>query len=190
MVSNDSEVTIGKKASTLIKQISTDLTILKNASEEIAKGNIHTDIDYENDNEIGAVADLLKKAITIIGSYIDEIQNVMSTMAAGNFDIEFQKEFIGDFVNIRDSVESFSEDISKSMIEIANASEQVSGGDDQIAAAGQALAESCTDQANIVENLSANVKEITKRIEENAKDSMAISKEVDAVSAGIIEGNS
>ena len=179
-----------KKSSRLVDQISTDLAILKNASEEIAKGNVHVDIDYEHDNEIGIVANLLKEAISIIAAYIDEIRDVMSTMAEGNFDIDFQKEFIGDFINIEQAIEAFSEQISKSMVEISSASEQVSGGADQIAAAGQALAESCTDQANIVENLSALVQNITKQIEENAQEAVAISHEVDDVSVGIIEGNS
>lgn len=179
-----------KKTSGLVDQISTDLAILKNASEEIAKGNVHVDIDYEHDNEIGIVANLLKDAISIIAAYIDEIRDVMSTMAEGNFDIDFQKEFIGDFINIEQAIEAFSEQISKSMVEIANASEQVSGGADQIAAAGQALAESCTDQANIVENLSALAQNITKQIEENAQETVAISQEIDDVSVGIIEGNS
>lgn len=185
-----STIVTKKKSSRLVNQISTDLTILKNASEEIVKGNVHVDIDYDHDNEIGIVANLLKEAISIIASYIDEIRDVMSTMAEGNFDIDFQKEFIGDFINIEQAVVTFSEQISKSMVEIANASEQVSGGADQIAAAGQALAESCTDQANIVENLSSAVRNITKQIEENAQKAVAISHEVDDVSVGIIEGNS
>ena len=185
-----STIVTKKKSSRLVNQISTDLTILKNASEEIVKGNVHVDIDYDHDNEIGIVANLLKEAISIIASYIDEIRDVMSTMAEGNFDIDFQKEFIGDFINIEQAVVTFSEQISKSMVEIANASEQVSGGADQIAAAGQALAESCTDQANIVENLSSAVQNITKQIEENAQKAVAISHEVDDVSVGIIEGNS
>lgn len=185
-----STIVTKKKSSRLVNQISTDLTILKNASEEIVKGNVHVDIDYDHDNEIGIVANLLKEAISIIASYIDEIRDVMSTMAEGNFDIDFQKEFIGDFINIEQAVVTFSEQISKSMVEIANASEQVSGGADQIAAAGQALAESCTDQANIVENLSSAVRNITKQIEENAQKAVAISHEVDDISVGIIEGNS
>lgn len=178
------------KSTKLIRQISNDLGVLEQASEEIAKGNVHAVIEYNHDNEIGKVAALLRNAIDTMGAYIDEIQKVMSTMADGNFDIQFDTEFMGDFVHIKDAIIVFSEQISNSMKEITNVSEQVSGGADQIAAAGQALAESCTDQANIVEDLSKTVTRITGQIEENASEAANISREVDIVSDGIVEGNS
>ncbi len=179
-----------KRSTKLVKQISTDLSVLENASEEITKGNVHAVIDYDRDNEIGKVASQLREAITTMGVYIDEIENVMSTMAKGDFNIKFDQEFVGDFLNIERAVELFSEQISTSMTEIMCVSEQVSGGADQIAGAGQSLAESCTDQASIVEELSNTVTRITKQIEENAQEAGNISMEVDRVSAGIVEGNS
>lgn len=173
----------------LIAQITNDLAVLENVSGEIARGNVHAVIDYDRDNEIGKVASQLKNAIDTMGAYIDEIQKVMSTMADGDFNIKFDQEFVGDFVNIKQAVEQFSEQISTSMTEIMTVSEQVSGGADQIAGAGQSLAESCTDQATIVDELSNRVTQITRQIEENAREAEDISREVDAVSNGIVEGN-
>lgn len=173
----------------LIREISDDLGVLEQASEEIARGNVHAVIDYDSENEIGNVAAQLRGAITTIGSYIDEIQKIMSTMAEGDFSVQFEQEFVGDFAQIERAVEAFSEQISSSMTEIMTVSEQVSGGADQIAGAGQSLAESCTDQATIVDDLSTTVTQITKKIEENAREAGDISMEVNAVSAGIVEGN-
>lgn len=183
-------ITTKKHSAKLISEISNNLSVLENASAEIAKGNVHTVIDYDRDDEIGKVATQLREAIATMGSYIDEIQNIMSTMAAGDFDIRFSKDFIGDFANIEQAIELFSRQISSSMTEIMTVSEQVSGGADQIAEAGQSLAESCTDQATIVDELSNTVGDITRQIEENASEAGAISREVDAVSNGIVEGNS
>ena len=182
-------ITTKKRSAKLIAEISKNLSVLENASAEIAKGNVHTVIDYDRDDEIGKVATQLREAIATMGSYIDEIQNIMSTMAAGNFDISFSRDFIGDFANIEQAIELFSRQISSSMTEIMTVSEQVSGGADQIAGAGQSLAESCTDQATIVDELSNTVGDITRQIEENASEAGAISREVDAVSNGIVEGN-
>ncbi len=182
-------VTSTKKSKQLIRDIIADLSVLEKASEEIANGNVHAIIDYDTDNEIGKVAVQLRNAIQSMGSYIDDIEAVMSTMANGNFDIEFTRDFVGDFRNIESAVEQFSEQISTSMTEIMNVSEQVSGGADQISGAGQSLAESCTDQANIVDDLSGEVKDITDRISQNAVEAGTISKEVDSITNGIIAGN-
>ncbi|MBQ9882614.1 MAG: HAMP domain-containing protein, partial [Synergistes sp.] len=95
----------------LITDIEKDLQVLKDAAGEIAQGNVHAEIDYDKENEVGEVADRLRYAFNALSEYIDKISEVMSTMAGGNFNIRFDKNFEGDFVSIQKAIESFSEDI-------------------------------------------------------------------------------
>ena len=178
-----------KRSTAMIKNIEHDLDILAKASEEIARGNVHVEIDYEADNEIGRVANQLKIAVESLVYYIDEIAKVMSTMAGGNFNINFERDFDGDFLEIQTAVESFSKQISESMTEIMEVSDMVSDGANQIAGAGQNLADTVTSQANIVDDLSVTVKDITDQISNNSTDATAISKEVEVVAENIVEGN-
>lgn len=178
-----------KQSKAVVKNIEEDLDVLAKASSEIAKGNVHVEIDYDSDNEIGKVANQLKKAVASLQSYIDEIGDVMSTMASGNFNISFEKDFAGDFKQIQSAVESFSRQISDSMTEIMEVSEMVSDGANQIAGAGQNLADTVTSQANIVDDLSVTVQNITDQISTNSTDATEISKEVEVVAENIVEGN-
>ncbi|MBQ7468914.1 MAG: HAMP domain-containing protein [Pseudobutyrivibrio sp.] len=178
-----------KRSAAMIKGIEHDLNILAKASEEIAQGNVHVEIDYEEDNEIGRVANQLKIAVESLVYYIDEIAAVMSTMAGGNFNINFERDFDGDFKEIQTAVESFSKEISESMTEIMEVSDMVSDGANQIAGAGQNLADTVTSQANIVDDLSVTVKDITDQISNNSSDATAISQEVEIVAQNIVEGN-
>lgn len=173
----------------LTKSIETPLKEMEDASREIANGNVHVAIEYQSEDEIGQVADNLRTAVASIASYIDDIENVMAAMADGKFNVELNKEFIGDFKNIQTSIEGFTDKISDSMKEIAMVSEQVSSGAGQIADAGQSLAEGATDQAGIVQELSATVSDITQRISDNADNAVAISDEVGGVKNGIDQGN-
>ena len=178
-----------KKADTLIKTIENDLAVLAKATEEIAEGNVHVEIDYEADNEIGKVVNELRTAVDSLSFYIDEIGSKMSTMANGNFNISFEKNFDGDFRAIQTAIESFSQQISDSMTEIMEVSDMVSDGANQIAGAGQNLADTVTSQANIVEDLSVTVNNITDQISSNSSDATQISKEVEVVAQNIVEGN-
>lgn len=183
-------ITISKKRTkNLVDDIEDDLDVLAKATEEIANGNVHIDIEYEADNEIGKVANQLRTAVESLIYYIDEIGNVMSTMASGNFDINFDRDFNGDFRKIQTAVESFSKQISDSMTEIMEVSDMVSDGANQIAGAGQNLADTVTSQANIVEDLSVTVNRITNEISNNSTDATSISKEVASVAENIVEGN-
>lgn len=178
-----------KKSQSMITNIEQDLNVLAKATEEIAKGNVHVEIDYEAENEIGRVVNQLKIAVDALVYYIDQIANVMSTMAGGNFNIHFERDFDGDFKEIQTAIESFSQQISDSMTEIMEVSEMVSDGANQIAGAGQNLADTVTSQANIVDDLSVTVGDITDQISNNSTDATAISKEVEVVAENIVEGN-
>ena len=173
----------------VMNDIEADLEILAGASEELAKGNVHAEINYDADNEIGKVAKQLKKAVESMSYYIDEIGRVMSTMASGNFNIHFDRDFDGDFIDIQNAVESFSKQISESMTEIMEVSGMVSEGANQIAGAGQNLADTVTTQANIVDDLSVTVDNITDEISNNSNDATSISKEVEVVAENIVKGN-
>lgn len=178
-----------KKSKKLVSDIEADLEILAGASEELAKGNVHAEINYDADNEIGKVAKQLKKAVESMSYYIDEIGRVMSTMASGNFNIHFDRDFDGDFIDIQNAVESFSKQISESMTEIMEVSGMVSEGANQIAGAGQNLADTVTTQANIVDDLSVTVDNITDEISNNSNDATSVSQEVEVVAENIVKGN-
>ena len=173
----------------LIADIEDDLQVLKDASAQIEKGNVHVDINYEKENEIGEVAQSLRNAVTSLSGYIDKISEVMSTMAEGNFNINFENDFEGDFRSIQDATLSFSMKISDSMREIVDVSGMVSTGAGQLAEAGRNLAETTTNQANIVSDLSKRVGTISDEISGNSTDAENISKDVDRVVDSIILGN-
>ena len=179
----------GLRNKKLIAEIGSDLEVLKNASVEIAKGNVHVNIDYDKENEVGEVAEQLRIAISSLSDYIDKISEVMSTMAGGNFNIRFDKNFEGDFVSIQKAIESFSEEISESMREIIEVSGMVSAGAGQLAEAGKNLADTTTNQADIVSELSKKVNDISDEISGNSTDAENISRDVDGIVDSIIQGN-
>ncbi len=183
-------VIINRKQSTaLVNDIEEDLQVLIDATREIAAGNVHVEIDYHEDNEIGKVADQLREAVASLVSYIDEISGVMSTMAGGRFNIKFKREFAGDFKAIQTAIDSFTVGISDSMREIMQVSKMVSEGASQLADAGQNLADTVTGQANIVDQLSVNVNTITNDIGNNADSAENIAREANVVADNIVNGN-
>ncbi|MBR5337983.1 MAG: HAMP domain-containing protein [Lachnospiraceae bacterium] len=178
-----------KKSSALIKGIEGDLQVLIDASEEIAKGNVHVEIDYDKDNEIGRVADRLRAAVSALVYYIDKISEVMSTMADGNFNVTFEEDFDGDFRDIQTAVEDFTKKISESMQEIMQVSKMVSEASEQLAGAGQNLADTVTNQALIVDELEVNVNKINKEINTNSTEAEGIAREATIVAENIVAGD-
>lgn len=173
----------------LTKSIVVPLGEIEKATKEISEGNLHTVITYESKDEIGQVAHGLRSSIKKIAGYIDDIDNVMESMANGNFNIEFANEFIGDFKNIEKSLNSFTIKISHSFEGIADSVRQVSGGSEQIAESAQCLADGSASQAGIVREISQTVTDITSHISENAQNAAEINQEVEDVARKISYGN-
>lgn len=177
---------LGKR---LKKNIIQPLSELERAAESIAAGNLHIQINYEADDEMGHVAECLRNAIAVTASCIEEIDARMSDMAEGNFDIAFTREFIGDFKNIRLSLEHFTSQMSESISAIEQVADQVTNGSVQISGAASNLADGTTEQAGVVEELAATVSDITQKISANAQNAAEISKEVDNMSREISHSN-
>lgn len=176
-------------AKKVMNSINKPLSILENAGKEISEGNLHVHIDYNEDDEIGKVADSLRKSIAIIASYIDKIDSNLEKMSNGNFCIEMNNEFVGDFINIEKSFINVSEKLSCSLRDINDVSELVNVGSQDIANVGHNLSNGANEQSRIVENLVSTISEISQRITNNAKDAIEISKEVEEVTSGIKIGN-
>ncbi len=178
-----------KRINGTINNIEDELKILENAAGEMACGNLHVEMDGDDNTEIGKVSAQLLIAVNTISEYIDDIADVMSEMAKGNFNISFEREFIGDFKQIQDSINDFSTKISESLIEIMQVSEVVSDGASQLSGAGQNLADACNAQTDIVSNILTSVNEINVKISSNSSDATDISHEVALIADGIVDGN-
>ena len=57
-----------------------------NAISELEKGNLSIDISSDRDNEFGYMINSLSRAVKNIGSYVKDIDSIMSQMEQGNFD--------------------------------------------------------------------------------------------------------
>ncbi|MEG1992897.1 MAG: HAMP domain-containing methyl-accepting chemotaxis protein [Acetivibrio sp.] len=179
-------IILGKK---LKKSIVEPLEAIKKATKRISKGELHIDIDYHSSDEIGEVADSLRISVETIASYIEEIDAAMGSMADGNFNVGFTKEFVGDFKNIETCLNLFTDKMSAGLHEINQVSDQVAAGSEHITGSTQDLANGAMEQAGIVEELSATVTEITQNITKNAKSAIDISKEVEMASVQIEKEN-
>lgn len=141
---------------------------IKDAVDELAKGNLNTNVDYTAKNEFGELAENINFSFKEISKYVSAIDTVMSELASGDFNAEIPVTFLGDFANIQTSINNFRYDISNTLLELDVASKQVGAGADQVAQGSQLLAQGSEEQASSIEELSASITEITNQISQTA----------------------
>ena len=158
-------------------------------AKELTEGNLHSTLEYRSEDEIGSLAHSMRKSIRILGSYVDDIGRAMKLFAEGNFDVKPEVEWKGDFVGILDSFMMFEKSIAETIKGIQGVSNGVSSSAEQVAASSNALADGATNQAAVVEELTATVAGVSEQVDKNSQSAKEISAKVDGLGNAILESN-
>ena len=176
----------GKK---VLETILVPLREVEAVAQELTDGNLHSTLEYRSDDEIGKLAHSMRKSIRILGSYVDDIGRAMKMFAEGNFDVQPEVEWKGDFVGILNSFMMFEESMAETIKGIQHVSDEVSDAAEQVAASSNDLADGATNQAAVVEELTATVTGVSEQVEKNSQSAKEISGRVDELGNAILESN-
>ena len=143
---------------------------LKISSGDIGVSSSYVpEIDVRSHDEIGKLARELERAYVQLHGYIKEIIDRMQSLAEGDLVSESTSEFEGDFVLIKDAINNIVHNLNQTLSEVTQSSEQVSVGAKQIADAANFLAQSSTEQAASIDNLSNFIAGIAEKTGSNAE---------------------
>lgn len=174
---------------TIAKSIEEPLLKLKDASQEMANGNLKIHLTIDGDDEVGAVTKSLQDSVEKLSMYVSEIDHSMGQMAEGNFAIDMTQEYVGDFKNIRDSILKFKEKMSDTLKSISESSSLVTVSADQIASGAQALTEGATDQASSIQQLQAMITSIAEEVDTNVTGAVESNKMAKNVGENVAGSN-
>ena len=148
----------------ITKTLRDPLVEIEDAANKMAEGDFDISISYESKDELGTLADSMRRMANNTNEVINDTVNVLGEVAAGNFNVSTNVEFIGVFKEIEDSIEKITNDLSETMSQISSASEEVGAASDQVSSGAQMLAQGATEQASAVQELSATLTEISEKI--------------------------
>lgn len=171
------------------KSITRPIQELKRSAEELAAGNLHTEISYTAENELGSLAESMRMTIQALRKYMSEIEKSMMLIGKGKLNYQTEVEFKGDFIALKRSLDQISVMLSESMMKISNSAEQVSGGAQQISNGAQMLSQGASEQTGSIEELAANINEISETVKRNADDTVTASDLADAVEQEIMDNS-
>ena len=156
----------------------------------LSEGDLTSDISViDRKDEIGTLNQSLINTVNFLREYITEISAVLGKISNGELNVEIEKEYIGDFVSIKDSMEKIAASLTDTMIEIKNRSDQVAIGSDQVSSGAQALSQGATEQASSIEQLSASIIEISDQVRSNAVNANNATSLVESVGKEIDRSN-
>ena len=148
------------------------LTPIEKVSAEmlnLAQGDFDQALDLkEDESEVGimvsSIATMKKNNKEMIG----EISNTLVAMGDGNYNFTLEKEYVGAFVEIKNSIERIGRKMRETLLTIRDVSGQIDAGAEQLASAAQDLADGTTRQAAQVSDLVEIIELMTRSMESSA----------------------
>ncbi len=148
--------------------ILTPVREIMRAYEEIAKGNINTQITYESKDELGQMAKLIQQANQVQSIILTDVIEKFTRISKGDLCIHVTEQYPGDFTVLKNTIEQTVDTLNQTMHIIHEAAEQVSAGSSQVSSGAQALASGSSEQASSVEELNTAISKITLQAKENS----------------------
>ncbi|SFQ32144.1 methyl-accepting chemotaxis protein [Butyrivibrio proteoclasticus] len=154
-----------KARRSLTSSILEPISAITEAADRMAKGEIEIKVKTNSEDELGKLACDITAATDAIADIVKDIAETLTRMSSGDFTAGSKNEklYIGDYDAIRKALADISNNLSSTLAEVKNSSQQVSQGAVNMSQGANDLAEGSTDQAAAVEELTASVNSITEQ---------------------------
>lgn len=157
-------------ATVITKGITEPVIQIEKTAKNLEQGILNADISYESEDEIGHLADSMRKSMTALSAMIADVSYLLDEISKGNFQVKTKNEagYLGEFIPLLLSIREMNTNLSDTIRQINDTSEQVAVGSTQMAQNAQDLAEGATEQAGAVEELNASIEGIANMSETSA----------------------
>ena len=153
----------------VLRHVVKSIIKITNSSKPLQEGRLELELDFTAEDEMGSLADTLRKSLGQINGYVADINRIMGQLSQGNFDVHTSTPFIGDFRSIETSIESLTTNLSNTLDQIGQAERRISGNAEQLSNSSQALAQGATEQASAIEEMYATLDDLSKSAERNVQ---------------------
>src|SRR6056297_559794 len=132
-------------------------------SQEISLGDLEAELEVNQGDEIGQLADAMRG----MQSSLQYKAGVIQKFAEGDFSVDIQKTSEKD--GLGESLLTMKGALNELLSQVNNAVDQVNSGAEQVSQASQNLSQGATEQASSLEEITSSTNEINSQSKQNAE---------------------
>ena len=141
-------------------------------------------------DETRILSDSTAQLVETFRAMLAEMGTILSSIANGNLNTDSpQASYPGDFLTLREDLETINSKLNMTLGGIAEATGHVSAGSSQVASSATALSQGSTEQASAVVQLSATLSDMDKDAQKTAQLSAQTKAAVDGAQTQLRESN-
>ena len=158
--------------------------------ENMAEGNFSGKTGLTPDEtEVGKMIQAMRDMKDTNHGIIAEVTAILEEMGGGNYVIEVNQEYVGEFGAIKEAFIVIRERMHETFQTLKEVSDQIDAGSEQLSGAAQDLAEGCTSQAAQISDIVEAIKKVANSMNENAKEAESTVKISTLAGQKLMQGN-
>ena len=173
----------------VIGMIVEPLHLVEQAMEEMARGNLEFDIDYERRNEFGLLAEHLITTGERLRGYIQDISGVLGKVADKDFTASVGADYQGMFHPIKNSMENIIDSMETIVYSVSDATKELSVESGNMKEIADALMQSVNKQEELVSSFEAEMDLVAVKADENFRAAENMKKYTEQAEQIINEGS-
>lgn len=159
-------------------KLSVDIAIpvrdLKEGMERIAVGDFDTAIEPYSKDELGVLANGLNESTERIKGYINDISYILGEMSQNNIALSVEQEYVGAFVEIKNSMNKIIDAFNATMREIQRCADQVEAGADHLNQNSVVLSNGAQEQSLAVEEFRSCLSKVAQLTENDSQNAAQV----------------
>ena len=140
---------------------------LMSAADNMSKGQLEYVPAYSSDDEIGTLCKAIERSNNSIREYIKDVEDKLSSLADGDLTANVDMDYIGDFVELKSSINSISTSLNSTMRVILEAANAVHSKAQDVAGEAGELKNSVQGVNSRIEDANNQIKEVRTKFETN-----------------------
>ncbi|MBC3796042.1 methyl-accepting chemotaxis protein [Acetobacterium tundrae] len=171
-------IQVGKRSDNdkLMPSVIATLTTINNLIEEsrnLAQAGVQGNLDVRSDvskfeGGYREIVSGFNQTLDAIEKPITEAAQILEKMASGNLTDSVKGDYKGSYALIKDSLNGTMMSLNDILGNINTSADEVASGSKQVSYGSQALAQGATEQASLMQELSASIAEVANQTKENA----------------------
>ena len=173
----------------VIGMIVEPLHLVEQAMEEMARGNLEFDIDYERRNEFGLLAEHLIATGERLRSYIQDISGVLGKVADKDFTASVGADYQGMFHPIKNSMENIIDSMETVVYSVSDATKELSVESGNMTEIADSLMQSANKQEELVGSFETEMDLVAVKADENFQAAQDMKRYTEQAEQVINEGS-
>ncbi len=158
--------------------------------ENMAQGDFSGGTGIEPDgSEVGKMIQAMRDMKATNHGIISEVTGILEEMGNGNYVIEVNQEYVGEFGAIKEAFIVIRERMHETFQTLKEVSDQIDAGSEQLSGAAQDLAEGCTSQAAQISDIVEAIKKVAVAMNDNAKEAASTVEISTLAGQKLMQGN-